>query len=356
MSAHGAASAALMIALAAGQPALATETSHACEPRDLAALAGWDGVWAAEGIDAAEQGLAGRFGGPTDYKLLGLDAPWNHEGWARMRGMLALAATSTLKQAGWGYPMMMDSFAELKFVISPAETVILSQSRDIRSVYTDGRGHEPEEDRWATIWGDSTGCWEGDTLTIDTVGVRFDPSFNAAAPPLSEQAHFVERLRLTAPGRIENEITITDPATLATPWIVHVAYIPAGIDRLVQDAYQDRNDTAGQTIAPPAEEFAPVPLPPETMLSAAELDRVAGRYEDDTGPAELIVERRDERLYFKVPPFLTVFLPLFADAPLSFTSLDGARFRFITDETGQVTGFEGANPAGEPASGKRAAP
>ena len=96
--------------------------------------------------------------------------------------------------------MMMSSYSEFKFVIAPGETTIVNQYRDIRSIYTDGRGHMPADEIWPTNWGDSTGCWEGDTLVIDTVAVRYDPSFNGFAPPLSEEAHFTERMHLVAPG------------------------------------------------------------------------------------------------------------------------------------------------------------
>jgi hypothetical protein len=83
--------------------------------------------------------------------------------------------------AAWGFPTMMSSYSEIKFVIAPAETVIISQYRDVRYVYTDGRAHPPEDELWPNNWGDSTGCWNGDTLTIDTIGAKFDPVFNYLA-------------------------------------------------------------------------------------------------------------------------------------------------------------------------------
>jgi hypothetical protein len=335
---------ALAIALALSHPARAAESDSSCEPRDLAALSGWAGVWFAEGIDAAQQGLAGRDGGAADYRLIGIDAPWNDEGWARMAGMLRIASDPGFKQSGWGFPMMMDSHSELKFVIAPAETTIVGQYREIRSIYTDGRGHLPEDERWATNWGDSVGCWEGDTLVIDTLSVRFDPVFNAVAPPLSEEAHFVERLRLVAPGRIENEVTITDPRYLTAPWKAHVTYhLADGIDRLVQDAFEDRNDTDAQTIAPTREEFAPLPLPVNAKLNTAELDRLTGRYGLDGTPLELVLERRGDRLFFQ-PPGIANFIPMFAQGPLSFVSLDGVQIRFVADSSGRITGLEATRP------------
>lgn len=345
---------AFALAFAAAQPAHAEDAAPSCAPQDLGALAEWNGIWAAEGMDAVDFGISGQFGGTADNKLLGQDAPWNPAGWARMRAMMRSDRST---KAGWGYPMMMNSFAELKFIVALTETTIVNPYREIRHVYTDGRDHASEEDRWPTNWGDSVGCWDGDTLTIETVSVRYDPGFNAAAPPLSDQAHFVERLRLVAPGQIESEMTITDPVTLAAPWTIRIIYISTGIDRLVHDAFDDRIDTAGRTIVPSAQqEFTSLSLPPEAELGPAELDRVVGRYKGDEGPAELVVERREQRLFFQVLPFLTVFRPLFAEGPLGFEAIDGVRFRFVADEAGEVTGFEGTRPDGVPISGKRIAP
>jgi hypothetical protein len=343
----------LLAALAAAQPAQAS-SGNSCAPKDIAALVGWNGVWAVEGADAVDQGLSGR-GGGVEYKLIGLSAPWNDEGWARMGAMLKRAAAPTVKQGGWGFPMMMDSFSEFTFVISPAQTAIINQYREIRSIYTDGRSHPSQEDAWPTNWGDSTGCWDGDTLVIDTVDVRFDPMFNIAAPPLSDQAHFVERLRLVAPGRIENEMTITDPKYLTGPWTVRLTYIPAGLDRLVLDASQDRNDTVTQTItATPKDDFVVEPLEKGVALSVAQLDGVVGRYVIAGTPIEFEFVRKEDRLYFQ-PPGFAALIPMIARSPLVFVPIAGGEIRFIADASGRVTGFEATQPDGTVVKGPRKA-
>jgi hypothetical protein len=348
--------AALLAAFAAAQPAHAAPSAGSCEPKDLSGLAGWNGVWAVEGADAVDQGLSGR-GGGVDYKLIGLSASWNEEGWARMAAMLKRAASPTVKQGGWGFPMMMDSFSEFAFVISPAQTAIINQYREVRSIYTDGRGHPSEEDAWPTNWGDSTGCWDGDTLVIDTVDVRFDPAFNIAAPPLSEQAHFVERLRLVAPGRIENEMTVTDPKYLTAPWVVRLTYIPAGIDRLVLDASQDRNDTVAQTItASPKEDFVVAPLAKGVALSVAQLDKLVGHYAVAGAPAEFEFEfvRKEGRLYLR-PPGFAALIPMIAQSPLVFVPIAGGEIRFVADASGRATGLEATQPDGTAVKANRKA-
>jgi hypothetical protein len=151
--------------------------------------------------------------------------------------------------------MMMDGAAPLQFLITPEETMIVNLYRDLRHVYTDGRSHPAEEDRWPTPWGDSVGHWDGDTLVIDTVSVQYPPDYFFSSPALSESAHYIERLRMVSPDRIESEMTIEDPSVLSKPWVMKLAYVrqPA-LDRLVHNAYDnDRSEVDGDTftIAPP---------------------------------------------------------------------------------------------------------
>jgi hypothetical protein len=215
-------------------------------------LPDWRGVWIAEGLTPEISG----FPGPgAQYKLLGQDAPWNEQGIARVR--TAQANQADQKANGWGFPLMMNAAAPLQFLITPHETLIINVYRDVRHVYTDGRDHPPEQDRWPTTWGDSVGRWEGDTLVIDTVSVRDPNRYFFSNPPLSDQAHYVERLRMTGPDRIHSVMTIEDPVTLTARWVVELDYVRlTGLDRLIHDAYDnDRSEVEGGvfTIEPPKE-------------------------------------------------------------------------------------------------------
>jgi hypothetical protein len=218
-------------------------------------LPDWRGVWIAEGFEPGISGFDTRLGTPEarPHPLVSPEAPWSDEGRKRLAQMFAGQANR--KAMGWGYPMMMKSPAPLQFVITPEETLILNIYQEVRHVYTDGRDHPKEEDRWVTTWGDSVGRWDGDTLIIDTIAVREPIKFFQMVPPLSDQAHYVERLRKTAPDRIEGELTIEDPVTLSRPWVVKTAYLRTpNLDRLMHDAFDnDRSELDGNTfaIAPP---------------------------------------------------------------------------------------------------------
>jgi hypothetical protein len=214
-------------------------------------LPNWDGFWIGEGLTAEISG----FPRGGDYKLLGQDAPWSDEGRARVAA--TRAGQADRKANGWGFPLMMNSAAPMQFLITPDETLIINIYRDVRHVYTDGRSLPAEEDRWPTTWGDSVGRWEGDTLVIDTVSVRNPYEYFFSSPPLSEQAHYVERLRMTGPDRIESIMTVEDPVALAAPWVINLVYERAkGLDRMIHDDYaNDRSEVEGGlfTIVPPEE-------------------------------------------------------------------------------------------------------
>ena len=226
------------------------------------APADWGGIWIAEGLTPDISGF------PPDsarwYKLLGDEAPWNETG--RERFMAAMQNQGTMKADGWGFPMMMDSAAPLQFLVTPDETLIINMYRDVRHIHTDGRAMPSADDRWPTTWGTSVGRWEDGTLAVETVSVRNPTRYFFSSPPLSEEARYRERIRMTAPNRIESTMTIEDPVTLAEPWVIELVYVPApGMDRMIHDDYDnDRSEVVGDafTIVPDADQAARREAPP----------------------------------------------------------------------------------------------
>lgn len=329
---------------------------------DLEQLAGWSGVWMAEGLQAD---INGREPENTPgilgfMKLSVASAPLNDEGYERLGSHARDFIAGQGKIGGWSYPLFMSAPAPFKFVISPSETAIISQYRDIRYVYTDGRPHEPDDERWPTPWGDSIGCWKDGALTIETVGLRYAPDYTALAPPLSENARIVETLRLTAPDRLEGEFTITDPETLERTWRTTMTYERHPVlARLVHDGDTFENDRSdlngGGSIISVSQDGAKQAKGVDRIsLSVAELDKFTGTYAFDAAPLDLIVERRGDRLYFRVHPVLPDFQPLVVDDPVTFTSpVLGGTFRFAADGSDANGTFTGTSPDGVPISGKR---
>jgi hypothetical protein len=115
-----------------------------------------------------------------------------------------------------GVPAMMGATFPMEILESPGQVTIIQEAyNQVRRVFLNAKPIAPEdaEPRYA---GHSTGRWEGDTLVIDTVGVREGSRFRNV--PHSANMRVRERLRLVNDEILENQVTIEDPEYLATPW------------------------------------------------------------------------------------------------------------------------------------------
>ena len=254
--------AAIAALLAAAAPAVAQEPVRQARTEKFDKLPYWQGYWVGEnqaGTPISGIGLRtspAPDADPVDsLAIWGNNAPWNDEG--RRRIAEIVRTQGGRKGLGWGYPLMMTSPTPIQFLITPEEVLIVNAYNETRHVYTDGRDHPPADDLWPTVTGNSIGHWEGDTLVIDTIMVTNPNEFFQGGPPLSEEAHYVERIWLEG-GKLYDEFTITDPVTLAGPWVAKLVLVrDEGFDRMIQvDWNNDRTGTDGDTntIEPPADE------------------------------------------------------------------------------------------------------
>src|SRR5258708_17499825 len=87
---------------------------------------------------------------------------------------------------------------------------------DIRRIYTDGRGHTPEDEAYALWNGDSIGFWDGDSLVIHTTQLM-GGQYQRSQPDYTDQVETVERWRKVDDNLIEAEVMIYDPPSLVKP-------------------------------------------------------------------------------------------------------------------------------------------
>lgn len=186
--------------------------------------------------------------------LRGDRAPWNDEGLRRLQHVRDISVGR--RATGWGYPMMMNAATPLHFLITPEETIIINAYGEARYIYTDGRPMPDEYDMWPTTYGTSVGHWEGDTLVVETVMVSTPSDFFHGSPPFSEEARYVERIRLDG-ERLVADMVITDPVTLTEPWSVSVSWVrDPGFDRMIVLDWD--NDRTGNEDGLNTIELAPV--------------------------------------------------------------------------------------------------
>jgi hypothetical protein len=239
------------IALALGTtPAIAQEAPETADRvEQFAELPYWPGYWVSEVqagttiggiapviIDARERGeQVSNF-----MNLNGAQAPWNEEG--RRRTAEAREKSPGRKAAGWGFPMMMNAATPIQFLITPEEVLIINAYNEARHVYTD-REMPDEADLWPSVLGTSIGRWEGDTLVVETVMVKNPNDYFHGAPPFSEEARYVERIRMEG-DRLVSDVTIEDPVTLTEPFVTQVSWVrDEGFDRMIQIDWD--NDRTG---------------------------------------------------------------------------------------------------------------
>ena len=113
--------------------------------------------------------------------------------------------------------------------MTPEETTLLTTMGSVRHIYTDGRAHPPKDELWPTRMGDSVGHWEGDTLVVDTVATKpeleiVERGVFATVVPMSDQLHFVERIRMVNRNEMQIQFTTEDSVALAKPLEVTVTW------------------------------------------------------------------------------------------------------------------------------------
>jgi hypothetical protein len=107
----------------------------------------------------------------------------------------------------------------LKFVHTPDLFIVLNEvNAGYRQVFTDARPLPADP---APSWqGYSSGKWSGDTLVIDTIGLRDDTWIDWNGSVLTEAAKVREQIRRPDFGHIEIQVTVDDPKAYTKPWTV----------------------------------------------------------------------------------------------------------------------------------------
>jgi hypothetical protein len=115
-----------------------------------------------------------------------------------------------------GVPTIMGAVHPIEILQTPQQIVILAEFlTQTRRIYLN-EDMPPYDDISPGYNGYSVGHWQGDTLVVHTIGIREDVKFLDF--PHTEQIKVTERLRLTGPNLLENQITIDDPKVLAKPY------------------------------------------------------------------------------------------------------------------------------------------
>ncbi len=199
----------------------ASPASWAHQPADLT------GSWQRYGF-FSRPGVDPRFAAPPEGRLM-LKAAYAEAYNARTKAEQASDAEGAPIAAPgvdclpYGMPEMMSAIYPLEILQTPGQVTIIAEAfSQVRRIYLD----QPQlkiGDAPPGYYGHSVGRWDGDTLVVDTIGVK-DSVLGHEEMPHSDQMRISERFHLVAPDILHDDITVTDPVTLAEPWHFSFAY------------------------------------------------------------------------------------------------------------------------------------
>ena len=229
------------------------------KPGDWAAIAklpDWSGVWTPYISD-------------QDKRIRTDPVPWQPKVAEQISAMVAE------EKAGRPKGLFIDCLPEgmptwmlithnaFEFLFTPGRVTLLGEmdGNRLRRIYTDGRPHPADPD--PTFHGHSIGHWEGDTLVVDTIGVlpqAYLAVSEAVGIPNNGDLHVIERIHLTAPDVLHDDLEIIAPHVLTAPWKTTRIYfrqrarkydIVEGV--CLQGSFAERQDDRGNAV------FVPIP-------------------------------------------------------------------------------------------------
>jgi hypothetical protein len=111
-----------------------------------------------------------------------------------------------------------------EFIVTPDQTWLVNEMvNDIRRVYTDGRAHIPETDRYPLYNGDSVGFWDGDRLVIHTNQLQAG-IYQRGHPDYTDQVETVEIWHKDDETSLRADVWVYDPPALAEAWYTKQTY------------------------------------------------------------------------------------------------------------------------------------
>jgi len=170
------------------------------------------GVWSRSATDASQA--------PVDPPLKPKYLK-EYKTWLQASAKVASKPSGELEKC-WveGMPTIMAARAPLEILQTPGQLTVLAEyMSQTRRIAMDEKP-PAAADVNPGYMGTSVGKWNNDTLEVQTIGVREDIRYQGI--PHSGKMKILEKIRLTGPDQLQDEITIVDPATLTQPY--HLAF------------------------------------------------------------------------------------------------------------------------------------
>jgi len=117
-------------------------------------------------------------------------------------------------------PLLAHTYLDPRKIVQTPGLLVILNERDFsyRQIFTDGRPLPKEPN--PSWYGYSSGHWDGDTLVVETNGLRDGLWIDIQGDVLTEAAKLTERFRRPRFGSLDVEVTVDDSKAYTRPWTV----------------------------------------------------------------------------------------------------------------------------------------
>jgi len=115
-----------------------------------------------------------------------------------------------------GVPQNMGQVSH-EYVFKPGLVILLLENSEIRRIWTDGRGHPPEDESNPDFQGHSIGRWEGDTLVVETAQIYPEAELFFGMT-VTEKTVMRERISLFDKDTLRIDTVVEDDELFTKPW------------------------------------------------------------------------------------------------------------------------------------------
>ena len=138
--------------------------------------------------------------------------------------------------------MQLHTHSQPRKVVQTANDVVIMYEANsgLRNILTDGRAL-PDGDPQPWWSGYSVGKYEGDTLVVETIGLRDEGWLDVQGATFTSGAKITEKFRRPNYGRMEIDVTIDDPKAYTKPWTVRVNWRLGADEELIEFICQENN-------------------------------------------------------------------------------------------------------------------
>ena len=170
---------------------------------DIKQLPDWFGVWT--WIDEKHPTMPVNAKGQAQLDQLALERKVKGDINARQKRCIL---------AGWPSGMSGPEEYSLEFFFTPGQVTMTESQGFVRRIYTDGRKHHGGK---KTLQGDSVAHWEDNDLVVESNGYNDRTWLDWDGHPHTEALRITERYTRFNYGRMNVEITYTDPMVFPKP-------------------------------------------------------------------------------------------------------------------------------------------